>query len=116
MEPSPMYKFNFPRTILGISMNSIMWSLIPAFVLFWVAGLFMTGIVYIVLCAVVYWYVILKATEWVLEVIPPKFFTHLVEWVVSGSHLYVTNDSLPLPLTVPDQLVRAEGVLKRRTG
>ena len=103
-----MYKFNFPRTIMGINMNSILWSMIPAFVLFWVVGLFMTGIIYIVLCAVVYWYVILKATEWVLEVIPPKFFTHLVEWVVSGAQQYVTNDSVPLPLTVPDELVRRD--------
>lgn len=102
MQPTRLPKFKTTTSVMGISSNVLFIAAALEAPLAYIINTSMDAVLGIVLIGVLYWYVFLKFTEWLVEMIPPKFFAHLTEWVRAGSQLYVTNDSSPLPMSVPD--------------
>lgn len=103
MSVTPLPKFKTGTSIMGISVNVLIGSLVLMSPLLYALSLFMSGLIYLIVAGLLYWFVFLRFTEWVLEVIPPKYFQHMFDWVRTGFHLYITNDSSPLPMSVSDQ-------------
>lgn len=102
MNPIPLPKFRTATSVMGINATTLMWSLGVTAPVFYVLSLFLAGLPWLIASALLYWFVGLRAAEWLLEIIPPKYFVHLMEWWRVGSALYVTNDSSPLPLAIPE--------------
>lgn len=108
MRPTKLPSFKTGTSVAGVSGNVLLVAGLIEAPFAYAINLFIEGLPAILLIGLLYWYGFLRFTEWLLEVIPPKYFSHLVEWVRVGNILYVTNDSSPLPMTIPDEAVRAE--------
>lgn len=108
MQPTRLPKFKTTTSINGISSNVLFIAALIEAPFAYVINTSMDAVLGIILIGLLYWYVFLRFTEWLIEIIPPKYFAHLAEWVRVGDMLYVTNDSSPLPMTIPDEAVRAE--------
>ncbi|ABW35001.1 hypothetical protein Dgeo_2958 (plasmid) [Deinococcus geothermalis DSM 11300] len=113
MQPTKLPSFKTGTSVAGVSGNVLLVAGLIEAPFAYVINLLVEGLPAILLIGLLYWYGFLRFTEWLLEVIPPKYFSHLVEWVRVGNILYITNDSSPLPMTIPDEAVRAE---KARSG
>ncbi|MBZ9714972.1 hypothetical protein [Deinococcus multiflagellatus] len=103
MRTTKLYSFNTGTSVAGINGNVLVLGAVLEFPFGYVINMFLEGLPAILLIGVLYWRGFLKLAEWLVEVIPPKYFVHLIEWVRVGNALYVTNDSSPLPLSVPDR-------------
>lgn len=95
-----MSKFNTGTTIRGIPMNTIFVAIMIAAPVILLLQAFIPVIPLIVLSVVAIWYVFIPVAEWLTNVIPPRYFHHLLDWLVQGGAMYVTNDSSPIPLAL----------------
>ena len=102
MEPRIVYmsKFNTGTTIRGIPMNTILVAVLIAAPLMLIGQAFLPVIPLLILSGLLIWRVFIPLAEWLTEVIPPRYFQHLLEWLVQGGTMYVTNDSSPIPLAM----------------
>jgi len=109
----PVEKFQTTTTIMGISTQTMMVALMIQAPIFFLLQNFLSGIPFLVLCGVLYWYVFLKLAEYLIEIIPKNYFIHMLEWIIIGSHLCITNDGSPTPMVIVNQEELAEVREKR---
>lgn len=112
-EVIPTGKFNTGTTIRGITRNTLMASIALTVPIYFLLQLFISGVPLLAVVALIWWFGILKLTELLIEVIPPGLPFHILEWLIAGGQLIITNDSSPIPIEVERQSDLKEAAMMR---
>lgn len=116
VQSTPVEKFKTSTTVLGIDTNVLMLAIVLAAGPTFLLQAFIGGVPFLLITGALFWYVYLRVAEYLIEVVPPNIFHHMLDWVITGDHLYITNDADPIPhLLLSSEEVKQERELRIRT-
>jgi len=115
-ESIPVEKFKTGTTVMGYGTNVLFLALFLAAPFLFLLQAFIPGLGFLIIGAASFYYVFIRLAEYLIDVIPPQFIFHILEWVIVGDQLYVTNDVDPIPhLLLNTEEVKRERELRIRT-